>query len=150
MLYKCNILKPCFSMPWMWNIVNIIKPSHKRMCYIKWFVLKYPKHFFLKWIFIYTIVIVKPCLRTPAYMKCWIYILFAPFHYCAKFIPIVNFFKFHLLNGSTGNYHSVISVVFDFIKCIIKFSHMNSWNIFWFMAFYLKKVNINLKRRITE
>ena len=78
-----------------------------------------------------TVMIVKSGLSTPANMKGGVNIFFAPFHNHTKLVPIVNLFKFKMLNGCSRNNHSVILVVFYIIKCIIEISAKkeNVWRI---------------------
>jgi hypothetical protein len=83
-------------------------------------VREYTEHLLGKCILGYTVMIIKTCLGAPTDMEGRINISFSPFEDFAKLTPIVNLFKFHKLNGSTGDNHTVIFSMFDHIKGIVE------------------------------
>jgi hypothetical protein len=66
------------------------------------------------------VMVVQTGLCAPADVQRGMNMGLAPFHNLTKLFPIVYLFEFHLFNRCTGNNHTVILFMFDFIKCLIE------------------------------
>mgnify|MGYP003303468809 CR=1 FL=1 len=75
---------------------------------------------------------------------------FAPFKNGAELFPIINLLKLKIFNGRTCNNHTVVFLFADFVKSLIEFKHMLRRGVLRFVGCNLKKLNFNLKRRITQ
>ena len=92
------------------------------------------------------VVVVESCLCSPAQINGGGNMGVCPVHDFYQFLPVVYLFEFHLLYRSTCDDHSIIFVIFQFRKCLIKFIQMTHRCILRFMALYCHKGDIYLQR----
>ena len=65
------------------------------------------------------VMIIEPCISTPADMKGRVDVGFAPLHNLHQFRPILYFLEIVVLHRSAGNNKTVITLIFDLVKgCI--------------------------------
>lgn len=68
-----------------------------------------------------------------------------PVHDLCQFIPVVNFFKFHLLDRCTGDDHTVVIIFPHILKFHIERVQMAGRCIFRLVACHHQKGDINLQ-----
>ena len=84
-------------------IENVIKASYQRYSSSHHRMGIDAKEFLRQRCFGNAVMMIQSCLGAPADMEGTRYMLFAPVHDLAKFIPVVHFLKLQVLHGSSGN-----------------------------------------------
>ena len=103
-----------------------------------------------KLILLNTVMVIKARLCAPAYMQCRGNIALGPLHNATQLVPILDISKLKKLNGGTGNNKSVVFVLLNMVKRIVKRLHMACGCVFGYVACRMEERNLNLQRRITE
>ena len=99
---------------------------------------------------IYPVVVIKSSLGTPAYMHSAVRVRFGPLHNFGKLFPILDLLKWHMLNGRTRDYETVVKIFTNVIKGFVKGEKMLLGNVFCLMALGVDKLKLHLKRGVTE
>ena len=143
-----DILCRHFCMTGMRCQKYIVKSPYQRDLPVHDLMRKQSKNFMIHHLFFQSIVIVQTCLGSPAKIYGRGDILFCPLHDLFHFFPVIYFLKFHLLHRSSGDDHSIVLLLFHFIKSLIELIQMAGGCIFGSVAFYHHKRNIHLERGI--
>ena len=129
---------------------DVVKASHERDLAVHDAVFKQTEQFLGKKIFFHSEMIVQTGLRTPADMEGGEYMCFGPFHDLTEFLPIVNLLEGKVFHGSTGDDHTVIFILFQFIKRIVEPVQMVRRCVQRDMAVHFHKSDVNLKRCVGQ
>ena len=108
------------------------------------FMLKHSEHLCRQFYFIKPVKVVQCSLCSPAYIHCGCNISVGKFKNFFQLLPIINFFKFKKLYRSTGNNHTVILFMLNFVNTLIKVFHVALQNIFGFMSSCVNELHIYL------
>ena len=95
-------------------------------------------------------MIVQTCLSAPTKVQRRSDVFFWPFHDFAKFVKIVDFLKFQLLNGCSRNNHAVEIFVGNLGKRLVKPVQVAECRMRRFMRFKRHERNVDLQRRIRQ
>ena len=96
------------------------------------------------------IMVVQSGLRAPTNVKGGKDICFAPLHDAAKFVPILNLLKGHLLDRRACDNQTVKTLVADIVECFIKFKKMLGRRVFRGMRFDLYQLDVHLYGRVAK
>ena len=83
-------------------------------------------------------------------MKRTVDVCLAPVHDLAQFFPIGDIFELHKFDRSSGDDHAVVKAVFDVIEGLIELHEMLGRRVLRMIRSRIEKIDIYLKRRITE
>src|SRR5690606_21097882 len=101
-------------MPTMRYKELVIEASKKRMLFIRRCMLKYTKQFFAQRLLLYSVKMIKCCLRSPAYIQGRCHMCPGPIKYSSYFLPIGYLFKGQHFYRSPRNNHSIVKIVCNF------------------------------------
>ena len=141
-----DILDGNFRMSGMRCKEHIVESAYQRNLTVHHFMPEKTEHLLIKFAFFQSIVVVESCLCSPAQINGGGNMGVCPVHDLYQFLPVVYLFEFHLLYRSTCDDHSIVFVIFQFRKCLIKFIQMTHRCILRFMALYCHKGDIYLQR----
>ena len=134
----------------MWCKEHIVKPSYQRDLAVQDFVPEQTEHLVVKLAFLKSIEMIKTRLCSPAQKDRRGHVVRSPVHDLLEFVPVVYFFKFHLLDRSSCNDHSVKTSVFEIRKSLIEFIQMTDRSVSCLMALHCHKSHIHLQRCVGE
>ena len=134
----------------MRRIKFIIKAAYERNLPIQHTMSEQTEHLVIQQLLLQAIVIVKPCLRSPAEIDCGRHIRLCPVDDMRQLLPVIYLLKLHQLDRRPSDNHPIKTAVPDVIKFHIKFIQMARRRIFCLMRAHFYKCDVDLKRRIGE
>ena len=137
-------------MPGMRRQKYIVKSPYQRNFPVQYFMPEKPEHFVGQFLFLQSVMMVKPRLSRPAEINGGGHVPVAPFHDFHHLFPVVNFFKLHIFHRSSCDNHTVKFLILYLVKYYIKFVQMACRSILRLMAAHHHKSHVNLKRSIGE
>ena len=123
----------------------VIEASHKRDLAVVDFVPEQPEFLLRKHPFLQSVEMIQTRLGSPAEEHRGGNVCVRPVHDLCQFIPVVNFFKFHLLDRCTGDDHTVVIIFPHILKFHIERVQMAGRCIFRLVACHHQKGDINLQ-----
>lgn len=107
--------------PGLRNGKRIVKATDKRVGRCESLVHKNAEQFFCKRLLLYAVKMIQARKRSPANIHCGKYICLCVIHDLAKFVPIVDLFKWDLFDWRTCDNHSVKFLREGFFGSDVKF-----------------------------
>ena len=96
------------------------------------------------------VMIIEPCISTPADMKGRVDVGFAPLHNLHQFRPILYFLEIVVLHRSAGNNKTVITLIFDLVKGCIEGVQVFRRRVAGTIRTGIEKIHIYLNRGVRE
>ena len=95
-------------------------------------------------------VVIQPGQRTPAQMNGGIYVFAAVIHDLAQLVPVVHILIVQVLNGGTGDDHTVKALIAHRIKGFIKRLHVLLRGVGGIMGLGLQKGQLHLQGAVGQ
>ena len=113
-------------------------------------MLEHAEHFFWQVYLAHAEVVIQPGQRTPAQMNGGIYVFAAVIHDLAQLVPVVHILIVQVLNGGTGDDHTVKALIAHRIKGFIKRLHVLLRGVGGIMGLGLQKGQLHLQGAVGQ
>ena len=95
-------------------------------------------------------VVVEPCLRAPADVERRVHVGLRPLHDLAELLPVIDFLERHLLDGSTGDDHTVERAVLHVVEVLVERQHVFGIHVLRLVRLHLQQLQMHLQRGVSQ
>ena len=129
---------------------NIVKALEKRVVDCIYLMREDDEHLLVKHLLLNTVMIVQSCKCRPADMHRAECVSFAPLHYIAQLLPVMDGVEVEQFNGRTRYDKCVKILLLYLIEGGVEVQKMLLLGVFLIVCFRFHKSNIHLQGSVTE